>query len=122
MAVFALVAQHGVDPKKIGTFGGSYGGFLTLMALFTQPDTFAAGAALRPVSDWVLYNHGYTSAILNEPQNDPEAYRKSSPIFFAQNLNHVYSPGVRVGLGDRLEVLERSSEANVVLRTGYALV
>jgi hypothetical protein len=43
-------------------------------------------------------------------------------VFFAQNLNHVYSPGVRVGLGDRLEVLERSSEANVVLRTGYALV
>ena len=81
-----VVAQHGVDPKKIGTFGGSYGGFLTLMALFTQPDTFAAGAALRPVSDWALYNHGYTSAILNEPQNDPEAYRKSSPIFFAQNL------------------------------------
>ncbi len=81
-----VVAQHGVDPKKIGTYGGSYGGFLTLMALFTQPDTFAAGAALRPVSDWALYNHGYTSAILNEPQNDPEAYRKSSPIFFAQNL------------------------------------
>jgi len=81
-----VVTQHGVDPKKIGTYGGSYGGFLTLMALFTQPDTFAAGAALRPVSDWALYNHGYTSAILNEPQNDPEAYRKSSPIFFAQNL------------------------------------
>ncbi|MGA3238383.1 MAG: prolyl oligopeptidase family serine peptidase [Bryobacteraceae bacterium] len=81
-----VVAQYGVDPKKIGTYGGSYGGFLTLMALFTQPDTFAAGAALRPVSDWALYNHGYTSAILNEPQNDPEAYRKSSPIFFAQNL------------------------------------
>jgi dipeptidyl aminopeptidase/acylaminoacyl peptidase len=81
-----VVAQHGVDPKKIGTFGGSYGGFLTLMALFTQPDTFAAGAALRPVSDWALYNHGYTAPILNEPQNDPEAYRKSSPIFFAQNL------------------------------------
>jgi dipeptidyl aminopeptidase/acylaminoacyl peptidase len=81
-----VVAQYGVDPKKIGTYGGSYGGFLTLMALFTQPDMFAAGAALRPVSDWALYNHGYTSAILNEPQNDPEAYRKSSPIFFAQNL------------------------------------
>jgi dipeptidyl aminopeptidase/acylaminoacyl peptidase len=81
-----LVAQHGVDPRKIGLYGGSYGGFITLMALFTQPDVFAAGAALRPVSDWAIYNHGYTSEILNVPQSDPEAYRRSSPIFFAQGL------------------------------------
>ena len=81
-----ISAQYGVDPKKIGTYGGSYGGFLTLMALFTQPDVFAAGAALRPVSDWALYNHGYTSDILNLPQTDPEAYKRSSPIYFAQNL------------------------------------
>jgi dipeptidyl aminopeptidase/acylaminoacyl peptidase len=81
-----LVSQHGVDPKKIGLYGGSYGGFITLMAMFTQPEVFAAGAALRPVSDWALYNHGYTADILNVPQTDPEAYRKSSPIFFAQGL------------------------------------
>ena len=81
-----LVSQHGVDPKKIGLYGGSYGGFITLMAMFTQPDVFAASAALRPVSDWVLYNHGYTADILNVPQTDPEAYRKSSPIYFAQGL------------------------------------
>ncbi len=81
-----VVAEHGVDPKKIGLFGGSYGGFITLMAMFTQPDTFSAGAALRPVSDWALYNHGYTGEILNTPQADPEAYRRSSPIFFANGL------------------------------------
>jgi dipeptidyl aminopeptidase/acylaminoacyl peptidase len=81
-----LVAEQGVDAKKIGLYGGSYGGFITLMAMFTQPDVFAAGAALRPVSDWALYNHGYTAEILNTPQTDPEAYRKSSPIFFAQGL------------------------------------
>jgi dipeptidyl aminopeptidase/acylaminoacyl peptidase len=81
-----LVSQHGVNPKKIGLYGGSYGGFITLMAMFTQPDVFAAGAALRPVSDWALYNHGYTADILNVPQTDPEAYRKSSPIYFAQGL------------------------------------
>jgi dipeptidyl aminopeptidase/acylaminoacyl peptidase len=80
------VAQHGTDPKKIGLYGGSYGGFLTLMAMFTQPDVFAAGAALRPVTDWATYNHGYTSDILNTPQTDPEAYRRSSPIFFAEGL------------------------------------
>jgi dipeptidyl aminopeptidase/acylaminoacyl peptidase len=81
-----LVAEHGVDAKKIGVYGGSYGGFITLMAMFTEPGVFAAGAALRPVSDWALYNHSYTSEILNTPQTDPEAYRKSSPIFFAQGL------------------------------------
>jgi len=81
-----LVSQHGVDAKRIGLYGGSYGGFITLMAMFTQPDVFAAGAALRPVTDWAHYNHGYTSNILNVPQKDAEAYRQSSPIYFAQGL------------------------------------
>ncbi len=81
-----LTSQYGVDARKIGIYGGSYGGFLTLMAMFTRPDVFAAGAALRPVSDWAYYNHGYTSNILNVPQNDREAYRKSSPIYFADGL------------------------------------
>jgi dipeptidyl aminopeptidase/acylaminoacyl peptidase len=81
-----LINSHGVDPKRIGIYGGSYGGFITLMALFTQPGVFAAGAALRPVTDWAHYNHGYTSSILNEPQKDPEAYKKSSPIYFASGL------------------------------------
>jgi dipeptidyl aminopeptidase/acylaminoacyl peptidase len=80
------VAAHGADPKRIGLYGGSYGGFITLMAMFTAPDTFAAGAALRPVTDWATYNHGYTSDILNTPQSDPDAYRRSSPIFFADGL------------------------------------
>jgi dipeptidyl aminopeptidase/acylaminoacyl peptidase len=81
-----LVSEQGVDAKRIGIYGGSYGGFITLMALFTQPDVFAAGAALRPVTDWAHYNHGYTSNILNVPQKDAEAYKQSSPIYFAQNL------------------------------------
>ncbi len=81
-----LASAQGVNPKKIGVYGGSYGGFITLMALFTQPDVFAAGAALRPVTDWAHYNHGYTADILNLPQSDPDAYRRSSPIYFAQGL------------------------------------
>ncbi len=81
-----IVSQYGVDPKRIGLYGGSYGGFITLMALFTAPDTFAAGAALRPVTDWAHYNNGYTSNILNLPQKDEESYRKSSPIYFADGL------------------------------------
>jgi len=81
-----LIEKHGINPDKIGIYGGSYGGFITLMAMFTEPDTFAAGAALRSVTDWAHYNHGYTSNILNEPANDPIAYRRSSPIYFAEGL------------------------------------
>ncbi len=81
-----LVQAQKADPKRIGLWGGSYGGFITLMAMFNASDTFAAGAALRPVTDWAHYNHGYTASILNEPQDDAEAYRRSSPIYFAEKL------------------------------------
>jgi dipeptidyl aminopeptidase/acylaminoacyl peptidase len=81
-----LAQKQRVNPRRIGVYGGSYGGFITLMAMFTSPKTFAAGAALRPVTDWAHYNHPYTSNILNEPHADPEAYRKSSPIYFADKL------------------------------------
>ncbi len=85
-----LTQKFGVDPGRIGIYGGSYGGFITLMALFTTPDVFRAGAALRPVTDWANYNHGYTSNILNEPSLDSIAYRRSSPIYFAEGLkNHL---------------------------------
>jgi dipeptidyl aminopeptidase/acylaminoacyl peptidase len=81
-----LVEQQAIDPKRIGIYGGSYGGFITFMAMFTAPDVFAAGAALRPVTDWAHYNHGYTSNILNIPQEDSVAYRRSSPIYHADGL------------------------------------
>ncbi|MEH8018471.1 prolyl oligopeptidase family serine peptidase [Rheinheimera muenzenbergensis] len=81
-----LVANANVDRNRIGTYGGSYGGFMTFMALFTQPELFQAGAALRPVSDWAYYNQPYTSNILNTPAIDPIAYERSSPIYFSQGL------------------------------------
>ncbi|MBK0382703.1 S9 family peptidase [Pedobacter sp. SD-b] len=81
-----LTEKYGIDPKHIGIYGGSYGGFITLMAMFTQPGVFAAGAGLRSVTDWAHYNHGYTSNILNEPYNDEKAYQQSSPINFADGL------------------------------------
>jgi dipeptidyl aminopeptidase/acylaminoacyl peptidase len=85
-AVSYLVKQHQVNASNIGIYGGSYGGFITLMGMFTEPTVFAAGAALRPVTDWAQYNHGYTSNILNEPYNDSLAYRKSSPLYYAEGL------------------------------------
>ncbi|NQW04330.1 MAG: S9 family peptidase [Acidobacteria bacterium] len=104
-----LVATEKVDAKRIGVYGGSYGGFITLMALFTTPDVFVAGAALRPVTDWAHYNHGYTSNILNTPQTDPEAYRKSSPIFHAD------------GLKNRLLILHGMVDTNVFFQDSVRL-
>ncbi len=85
-----LVKNYGINPQKLGMYGGSYGGFITLMALFTKPDLIKAGGALRSVTDWAHYNQGYTSNILNEPLNDSIAYFRSSPINFPQGLkNHL---------------------------------
>jgi len=83
-----LEQNYHADPKRLGVWGGSYGGFMTYMMMFRQPDLFAAGAALRPVGDWADYNDGYTSAILNRPDVDPQAYYDSSPINYAGALKH----------------------------------
>ena len=77
--------------------------------MFTSPDTFAAGAALRPVTDWAHYNHGYTSNILNVPTVDPEAFKQSSPIYFAD------------GLKGRLLILHGMADDNVFLENTTAL-
>ena len=81
-----LVDSLSINPKNIGIYGGSYGGFITLMAMFTKPGVFTSGAALRSVTDWAHYNNGYTSNILNEPYTDSIAYHRSSPIYYAAGL------------------------------------
>src|SRR5438105_13510960 len=81
-----LVDKQKVNAKHIGVYGGSYGGFITLMAMFPAPDTFAAGAGHRPVTHRSHYKHAYTSNILNRPQTAPGAYRHNPPRYFAQGL------------------------------------
>lgn len=81
-----MAENANVNKDRVGTYGGSYGGFMTFMALLTRPELFQAGAALRPVSDWAYYNNPYTSNILNHPDVDPIAYKRSSPIYFAEGL------------------------------------
>ncbi|HEX7185808.1 MAG TPA: prolyl oligopeptidase family serine peptidase [Thermoanaerobaculia bacterium] len=105
-----MVRNKSVDPKRIGIYGGSYGGFMTFMALFRRPGLFAAGAALRPVTDWSHYNHEYTSNILNTPEVDPEAYVKSSPIEYA------------AGLQDPLLICDGMQDDNVFFQDTVLLV
>jgi dipeptidyl aminopeptidase/acylaminoacyl peptidase len=81
-----MVANQQGDANNVGIYGGSYGGFMTFMGLMRAPEVFKAGAALRPVTDWTTYNHEYTANILNTPDVDPEAYKVSSPIEYADKL------------------------------------
>lgn len=96
-----LIEKYGIDSNRVGIYGGSYGGFITLMAMLTEPGKFKCGAALRSVTDWAHYNHEYTSNILNTPEQDPIAYKRSSPIYFAE------------GLQDRLLLLHGMEDDNV---------
>lgn len=84
-----MVANYGVDQKRIGAYGGSYGGFMAGMLAMRAPNHIAATAALRPVFDWKNYyaaNPGYTAQRLGFPDKNPEAYKRSSPISYADKL------------------------------------
>lgn len=81
-----LIEKYGVDKDRVGIYGGSYGGFITIMGMFNYPEVFKSGAAIRSVTDWAHYHHGYTANILNTPVSDPIAYQRSSPINFAEGL------------------------------------
>lgn len=82
-----LVENYKIDANRVGIYGGSYGGFISIMAMLKTPGTFACAAALRSVTDWQHYNHEYTNNILNSPAMDPIAYKRSSPIYYAEALN-----------------------------------
>ena len=76
-----------VDPERIGIWGWSYGGYMTLMSLFKQPDVFAAGVSGAPVTDWTLYDTHYTERYLGTPQGNPDGYEASSVFPYAKNLS-----------------------------------
>jgi dipeptidyl aminopeptidase/acylaminoacyl peptidase len=79
-----------IDMGRVGIWGWSYGGFMTAMAMFRNPATFQAGAAFSGVYDWANYNADYTGERLTTPTENPEAYRRSSPIDFSSQLrNHL---------------------------------
>jgi len=75
-----------VDPQRIGLWGGSYGGFLTLMVMCNHPGVFHTGVAWKSVTDWHNYFDSYTAQRLGRPQEDEEVYKKTSPVFHAAGL------------------------------------
>ena len=81
-----LKSQPYVDGSRIGLWGWSYGGFMTSYAL-THSQTFKIGIAGGTVSDWRNYDTIYTERYMDTPQNNPEGYRKSSPVHFAKDLH-----------------------------------
>jgi dipeptidyl-peptidase-4 len=81
-----LGSQAFVDPKRIGVWGWSYGGYMTLMLMFKAPELFAAGISGAPVSDWRLYDTHYTERFLGKPQDNAAGYETSDALAYAANL------------------------------------
>lgn len=99
-----------VDTNRAGVWGVSYGGFMTLMAMFLSPDTFKAGSAWAAVTDWENYQRHYTQQRLRTPAEQPEAYRRSSPI------HHV------AGLKGRLQLQHGMADDNVHFQDAVQLI
>ena len=81
-----LQHQPWVDANRIGIWGWSYGGHITLHAMFEAPDLFKVGFAGGPVTDWHFYDTIYTERYMGLPQKNPSGYKESSPVGHAANL------------------------------------
>jgi dipeptidyl-peptidase-4 len=75
-----------VDPKRIGVFGWSYGGYMALMCMTQAPDEFAAGVSGAPVTDWSLYDTHYTERYMSTPQENTAGYSAGNVLTYAGNL------------------------------------
>jgi dipeptidyl-peptidase-4 len=75
-----------VDPARVGIYGWSYGGFMTIRSLEMAPETFACGVAGAPVTDFRNYDSIYTERYMGLPADNPEGYAKSSAVQAADKL------------------------------------
>ncbi len=81
-----LASQPWVDADRIAVYGGSYGGYMTLLCLLKAPELFSAGIAYAPVTDWALYDTVYTERYMDTPQSNPEGYEEGAPLTHAGKL------------------------------------
>ena len=82
-----LGKQSYIDEKRIGIWGWSYGGFMTLRCMSSDEQIFKAGIAVAPVTDWRLYNTAYTERFMRRPQENFKGYDETSPLLQAENLS-----------------------------------
>ncbi|HET9571879.1 MAG TPA: S9 family peptidase [Bacteroidales bacterium] len=79
-------SQPWADGSRIGIWGWSYGGYMTLMCMTDEKSSFKAGVAVAPVCDWHYYNTVYTERFMRTPKENPDGYEKSSPLLRAAHL------------------------------------
>ena len=80
-----LIDKPYVDADRVGIYGWSYGGYMTLLCMFKTPDVFKAGIAIAPVVDWRLYDTHYTERYMGDPA-DGDYYERSNPINYVDGL------------------------------------
>jgi len=78
-----LRAQSWTDTSKVCITGGSFGGYMTCMALTYGASVFTHGMANYSVTDWQLYDSHYTERYMDTPAENPDGYRITSPIYYA---------------------------------------
>ena len=105
-----LKARPFVDPARIGVYGWSYGGYMTLMLLGQSPGTFRAGVAGAPVTDYRLYDTHYTERYMGTPQENPEGYRLSNVLTWAGAIR------------DRLMIIHGMADDNVLFTNTTLLI
>jgi len=75
-----------VDPARIGIWGWSYGGYMTLLTTLLSDGAIAAAVSVAPVTDWKLYDTIYTERYMRTPEENPEGYRDGAPLTYADRL------------------------------------
>lgn len=110
-AAVRQLAEWGLlDARRVGIVGGSYGGFMVILAMALEPDIFTTGVAIAPVSEWAGYDTAYTERYLGTPIANQEAYRASSAL--------THAPAVR---GDVL-LIHGTTDENVHFRHSERLI
>ena len=85
-AVRQICERPYIDGSRVGIYGGSYGGYMTAIALLKEPDIFHVGVASASVTDWRNYDTIYTERYMRTPQENPDGYDLGSTIPYAENL------------------------------------
>jgi dipeptidyl-peptidase 4 len=109
-AVKWLRAKPFVDPTRMGITGGSYGGYMTCLALTKGAEYWTHGVASSSVTDWKLYDNVYTERFMDEPKDNPEGYREGSVLSFVKNLS------------GKLQIVHGDMDDNVHMQNSIQLI